>query len=479
MIRKFLFLYRPKYVSVLVYMLQNSDYDSANYLRWYWRTSDFARVMYRRQLDKTQAARLLVRGFGALAATEVLIGLALIIWGMHTISGVLVYAGLVCIAIYPFVLAHLGVVPIYLGGKYVVEPRRRRAITEAEKLFAEHPGQKIAVVGSYGKTSMKELLLAMLGAGMKVAASPGNKNVAISHAAFARRLEGDEAVVIVEFGEGAPGDVAQLAQLTHPTHAIITGLAPAHLDQYKTLQAAGEDIFSVATFIVPANVYVNGDSKSTHGFMQPQFAQYSHAGALGWNVKNISVGFDGTKFVLTNGDLKMRLHCGLLGEHHVGPVALVAVLAYELGMSVDQIEAAVATVHPHEHRMSPYQLAGAWVIDDTYNGNIEGIRAGTQLLKELPGKRKLYVTPGLVDQGEETAAVHQEMGKLIAVAAPDVVILMKNSVTEYITAGLQESGFAGELRIETDPLAFYTNLAHIVAVGDVVMMQNDWPDNYA
>ena len=60
-----------------------------------------------------------------------------------------------------------------------------------------------------------------------------------------------------------------------------------------------------------------------------------------------------------------------------------------------------------------------------------------------------------------------------------MVLLMKNSDTEYIKAGLKKGGFKGELQVNEDPLEFYTNLNHMVASGDLVVMQNDWPDNYA
>ena len=71
------------------------------------------------------------------------------------------------------------------------------------------------------------------------------------------------------------------------------------------------------------------------------------------------------------------------------------------------------------------------------------------------------------------------VGKLIGEAEPDVLVLMKNSVTAYIEAGLESTKFKGELRIESNPLEFYTNLSHFVAAGDLVVMQNDWTDNYA
>jgi UDP-N-acetylmuramyl pentapeptide synthase len=172
------------------------------------------------------------------------------------------------------------------------------------------------------------------------------------------------------------------------------------------------------------------------------------------------------------------LQSQLIGIHQVGPLAVVAALAAELGLTDKQIEAGIAATQPFEHRMQPYQLDGAWVIDDTYNGNIEGIRAGTALLKTLPARRKIYVTPGLVDQGPETQRVHEEMGEFIAAAMPNIVVLMQNSVTKFIEAGLKTGGYSGELIIEKDPLHFYTNLSLFVAKGDLVLMQNDWTDNY-
>lgn len=71
------------------------------------------------------------------------------------------------------------------------------------------------------------------------------------------------------------------------------------------------------------------------------------------------------------------------------------------------------------------------------------------------------------------------MGRLIAEAVPDMVVLIQHSVTQDIQKGLEEAGYKGELLIENDPLNFYQNLNLFVANGDLVMLQNDWPDNYS
>lgn len=478
-IRALMGIFSPNYPTVLVYMLQNTEYHAGPYLKWYWQTTRFDRVMYRRSLEPTQAARLLLFALRLGMAAQIAAGVILIVlWQLGRLEGGLAF-GLAAVIAYPIVWAHLAIVPLELGRIFIVKPHQARLVRASRGTFAEFQGVKIAVAGSYGKTSMKELLLTVLSEGKRVAATPANKNVSISHAYFANRLKGDEEVLIIEYGEGEPGDVARFSAITKPTHAIITGIAPAHLDHYGSLADAARDIFSVGSAVPADHVYVNGNSPDALPYVQQGQQLYDDKHVLDWTISGITVNLDGTRFTMKKGKQKLQLHSGLLGKHQVGPLALGAALGELFGLTTEQIEAGIAKTQPFEHRMQPYQLAGAWVVDDTYNGNIEGIRAGCALLKDLPAKRKIYVTPGLVDQGGETKVVHQEMGRVIADANPDVVVLMKHSVTPFIRQGLDEAGYKGEVVVEDDPLNFYTHLDLFVATGDLVVMQNDWPDNYA
>lgn len=470
----------PRAATVLVYMLQSVEYQAAPYLKWFWTTQDFSRVMQRRTLDRTRAARLLWLGASLGMFAQTVFGLVLFVSGLQGNLTGGVALGLALILSYTVVWAHMLAVVALAGQLIFVKSRETSQARVARELFAAHPGLKIAVAGSYGKTSMKELLATVLSEGRNVAATPGNMNVVGSHLKFAQSLSGDEDIVIVEFGEGKPGDVARFCDIVQPTHAIITGLAPAHLDQYKTLDAAGSDIFSVAGAVDSHNVYVNADSPETKVFIRSGYETYDTRGALGWFVKHAKTDISGTGFELhKKGKQSIKLRSKLVGLHQVGPLAFVAAFGLQLGMTDEQIRDGVAKTAPYEHRMQPYMLNGAWILDDTYNGNLEGIRAGTALLASLHAKRKWYVTPGLVDQGKDVAEIHREVGGRIAEAKPDVVVLMQNSTTEHIIAGLQEAGFKGELQIQNDPLEFYLQLGDIVAKGDVVLMQNDWTDNYS
>lgn len=471
-------LYRPRFAKTIIYMLQSTDYQVGPYLKWFWRTKDFSQVAHRRSLDETRRAKALLYALNLGMASQAFIGLFCVFsdLGGGMVGGL--QLGIALLVSYPVVWANLIVIPLELARIGIVKPKERRLIARSRHVFGETKAIKIAVAGSYGKTTMKELLATVLSAGKKVAATPGNKNVSVSHAAFANRLAGDEEVLIIEYGEGGPGDVRKYAEYTMPDIGVITGVAPAHLDKYKTLDAAAKDIFDLAEYLQVKPVYVNAESPAAKKLIKSHYQTYSQDGIDGWKVSQVKQAITGIEFNLTKGKKTLHLRSGLLGKHLIGPLACVAALADSLGLTKEQIERGVSNTKPYEHRMAPYAIRGAWIIDDTYNGNLEGVRAGLTLLTELEAKRKMYVTPGLVEQGAKSAEIHEEMGKLIAAANPSIVVLMRNSATKHIEKGLLDAGYQGDLRVESEPLTFYTNLDQIVANGDLVLMQNDWTDNY-
>src|SRR3989344_6936801 len=428
MFRSLLAMYRPQFAITIVYMLQATEYQINSYLKWLWRVQDFSKVTYRKSLVKTRHSKTLLLAVKVGMLVQLITALVWGIWAFRNEDPPLIFAVVLLFSI-PLVWAHLVVVPLLLGRWLYVNPLSAFKVRHSEKIFRDHSGIKIAVAGSYGKTTMKEILLTVLSEGKKVAATPANKNVAISHAQFTKNLDGDEDVLIIEYGEGAPGDAVGFSENTHPTIGIITGLAPAHLDKYKTLKRAGEDIFSLADYLKNKNIYVNGECEEVSPFAKRTHQFYSQRQAAGWKISEIKISLKGLNFTMKKSGKTLQLKSDLLGAHQVGPLAMAAALSDSFGLSKGQIETGVAKIKPFEHRMQPYETGGAWIIDDTYNGNIEGMLAGLKLLKELPAKRKIYVTPGLVDQGKDSPVIHRRLGEAIARAQPDLVVLMRHSVT--------------------------------------------------
>jgi len=460
-------------------MLQQVEYEPTKFSQWSFRliikNQLISTTTTRKQLIMTKRARLLlfVSYFYLLATLSVSTYLSFFSSLESWIFGIIIW-----IILAPLLLALFLYFLTFVAFKFVVEPEQSRLTIEAEKIFAAHKGVKIAVLGSYGKTTMKEMLNTVLSEGMNVATTPGNLNVSVSHARFAKKLSGVEEVLIVEFGEGKPGDITRMAHMLHPDYAIITGLAPNHLDFYPGIESIAEDLLDIYKFVSPENVFASGESAMLEEYLPSTSQLFTAESTLDWHVNDIRNSIDGVSFLLENSNNKINIRSGLLGSHQVAPLSCVAVVANKLGVTNKEIEKGMSKTVPHEHRMYPRFVHGAWLIDDTYNGNLEGLKAGLKLLSELDGRRKWYVTPGLVDQGSETYRVHQELGISIAETNPDIVVLMDNSVCPIIKKTLLEHGYAGELRVEANPLEFYTQLEHVVAAGDIVLMQNDWTDNY-
>lgn len=464
--------YQPKAPTTLVYMLQQVEYNPIKFADWVDGIPNLLLVQNRQQLERTARARLMLLVAYATMLLPLVLGIGSVLSnGIWLVLLVGLAGPLVCVVSLFFVtlaLQHL-----------VVSPSQNREVAGASNKLSVAPAVRIAILGSYGKTTMKELLATILAEGKKVKATPGNKNVLISHARWVNKsLNGKEDILIFEYGEASPGDISRLSGFSQPTWAVITGLAPAHLDDYGSLDGVASDFADINKFVSPKQLYLNNESPELTTRLQ-NGQHYSQKGVNKWKTSGIKVNLEGTSFTLTKDAERLKLQTGLLGAHQVGPLCVAVDIASSLGLSPKQIKAGVAKTKPFEHRMQPYQLGGAWIIDDTYNGNIEGVKAGLALLGELEASgRKIYITPGLVEQGELTQQVHVKMGRLIAGLGIDRVVLMKNSVTEYIQAGLDAGGFGGELLIESNPLEFYTNIEHFVAGGDLILMQNDWPDSY-
>lgn len=462
-----------------VYMLQQVEYLLNPF--WEWIRSlvktrnPLSGVMNRQTLVFTSRAKLLVLvGYGAQLVYAAAIAVSVILSPSAYVA--IIVTGVV---LYPVFLPVAYSIIIAVATLVIAKPQEKKLMQRSKDKLAKHQAIRIVVAGSYGKTTMKELLVSVLAKKYIVKATPGNGNTPSAHAKFIDALDGDEDVLIFELGEGKPGDVLRFAQALHPEYAIITGLAPNHLDQYKTLDALAEDILSLRQFVTQGKVFIAGDSKTLRDYLHTDDLLYEEQGGTDWHNTDIHITTTSTEFrVSVDGGAAVDITSKLLGRHQVAPLGFVAAFAMKMGVAAQDVRDAISELSPYEHRMRPHQLSGATIIDDTYNGNAEGIMAGLALLAEIEAKRKVYVTPGLVDQGEETETVHKAIAAKIAETKPDWLVLMKNSATEIIQKELERRGYDGKITIEPAPLAFYQNLDQFVKAGDVVLMQNDWTDNY-
>lgn len=476
MIKNWFSRYSLCYPRSLVYMLQASEYNIRDYLRWYHRTKDFTHVERRKQLVKTTKAILLL--VVAWFMLLLLYGVAIALLWTEVGSWKYIFFFLV-VLLAPYFLAYGIIIPLSMGVLIIGRPIEYLTMERARQKLRAHHGIKIGIAGSFGKTTMREILRTVLCEGKKVAAPPHSYNTPLGISQFVQTLEGDEDILIFEFGEYYPGDIKKLCDFVRPDVGIITGINEAHLQKFTSLERTAKTIYELADYLGERRMYVNGES-----FLARKNARTGHIVYAGdcvgdWRIEDQKTSLTGTSFALLKNDTKLELRSSLLGLHQVGPLAAAADIALYFGLSFAQVRVGIEKTRPFPHRLEPKtDIAGVVTLDDSYNGNPDGVAMAIEFLALLKDCRRWYVTPGLVEMGERTEEVHKQIGRSLAKAKIEKVILIKNSVTSYIERGLKEEGYAGEILWFDDAPTAFAALPHLTVKGDIVLLQNDWPDQY-
>lgn len=476
MIRSLLTRYHPRYPRSLTYLLQASEYDINAYFAWFRRVADFRTVEQRKQLVFTKKAVLILIGIWiSQIALYALFAAALVM--SDTALAQLVAAVLFLAT--PTLIGYAIPLPVALLTFVAQKPIELVLTRRARQKLRGMVAVKIGIAGSFGKTSMREILKTVLAEGKKVAAPPGSHNTVLGICRFIEGLQGDEEVIIFELGEYYPGDVRELCALVEPHVGVITGVNEAHLEKFKTIDKTVATIFELADFLGDKPLYINGENALAAARADEHALVYSRQGIKGMQVTAQTTGLEGTAFSLMINGTEERFSSQLLGLHQIGPLVAAIDIALSLGLPIESIRRGIGQTKPFAHRLEPRsELNGVVTLDDSYNGNPDGVRAVIDFLSALQGRRRFYVTPGLVEMGPKTAAVHQEIGRQLAEAGIEKVVLIKNSVTGFIATGLTESGFRGELIWFDDALKAFAALPHLTVSGDVVLLQNDLPDQY-
>ncbi|MBQ9625008.1 MAG: UDP-N-acetylmuramoyl-tripeptide--D-alanyl-D-alanine ligase, partial [Clostridia bacterium] len=347
---------------------------------------------------------------------------------------------------------------------------------------------KIGITGSYGKTSTKFILNTILSEKYNSLCSPESYNTPMGLTRVVREMLTDEhEVFIAEMGARYVKDIKVLCDLVHPKYGLISSIGKQHLETFKTLENIIETKYDLIKALPEDGIgYLPNDgdicielAKRKDDINKKIYSLDKMRKACVW-AEDIVIDETGSSFdVVTKEKGSIRVNTCLLGEHNIRNILGSVAVALDLDLTLEQIKAGIEKIKPIEHRLQLINSGnGVIVIDDAFNANPEGTKAALKVISQFKG-RKIIVTSGLVELGNETESLNKSFGRDIAQNC-DIAVLVGKSFSKFIKEGLLEEGFDEGAIVEYETLEEVTNFIGAFAEpGDVVLFENDLPDNYS
>lgn len=362
----------------------------------------------------------------------------------------------------------------------------KKFIKKAKTKLSTHTDIKVVgVTGSFGKTTVKNIIASLLAEKYKVCVTPFSYNTPLGLSkTILENLEDGDQVFVAEMGARNVGDIAQLCDMVQPTIGVITGIGNQHMATFGSSQNLVKAKGELAEYITNRNgtMVFNTDTvlaEQMYNGCACKKVQVSLNSRHQIYATDIQSSKNGSTFTLYIGKEKFKdVNTTLLGEHNISNILTAVGVAVELGLTGEQIVSGIAKLIPTAHRLALVPSTNALVvIDDAYNGSVEGTKSALNVLSKFDGT-KVVITPGLVELGKEQFNSNFEFGRDMAKVADYVII---TGVVNYdaISSGLQFCNFAENKIIRAGTLSQAVNmLPSITNPGDVVLFENDLPDNY-
>ena len=331
----------------------------------------------------------------------------------------------------------------------------------------------VAVTGSNGKTTTKEMIAAILATGRRVHRNLGNLNNHIGVPLTLTWLRPEHEVLVVELGMSALGEIATLASIARPGVGVLTNAGPAHLEQLGSLEAVARAKSELAEALPPAGLLVlNADDPllwpmNRHRPVRKRSYGLDNADADLRPTRVDQTATGGTRFSLPGGP---DVQLALLGRHNVRNALAALLVGDEFGVPRGAAADALAAMEPPKHRLELLQAGGISILDDAYNANPSSMAAALALLGtiEARGARRA-VLGDMLELGPTAEALHEETGRRVP---PDAWLYAAGSFAAALGRGAASAGVpAARIRRFEDVSEMAAAVSTDAKPGDLILVK--------
>ncbi len=372
--------------------------------------------------------------------------------------------------------------------------QNRKYLREAKAILTNLKPTTVGITGSFGKTSTKYILNHILSGQAPTLATPGSINTPLGIARVVReQLQPHHQYFLAEMGAYGPGSIAGLCELAPPAIACITAVGQAHYERFKSLETVARAKFEIAeATLANGGICVLNADAIPDALWQPRVQAAPQSYRLVTARKEILRASDYyiESITQTSAGLSLTISCNgtataftapVHGMVQAGNLAVAFALAHQLGLAPKAIAAAMATVKPAPYRLNVHQAGGQTILDDSYNANPAGFATALETLTLIAHagpthRRRVLVTPGMVELGAAHDAEHARLGQLAAQHADTILAIGPARIPTFIQSVSQTGG--PELHTFPSLAAARNWIQSNALTDDVILIANDLPDRY-
>lgn len=332
----------------------------------------------------------------------------------------------------------------------------------------------IAITGSCGKTTTKEMLAAIVGLSRQALVTEGNLNNQIGLPLTLLRLQESYDAAIVEMGTSQPGEIARLAAIAAPDIGLITNIGPAHLEGLKSFAGVREEKGALFQFMNGLGTAILNHDDEAIGVLARRWqgSRVTFGLSVGSDVTARQIegeSPEGVRFRLVMAGSEVPIRLAVPGRHNIMNALAAAAAARALGMTKEEIAAGLGAFHSIPGRMEIRRLGnGAFMIMDTYNANPASMRESLATLQTLGRKGKTIAILGdMLELGEQADRWHEETGAVLARTGVARVFL-KGPLSRSTEAGALKEGFPQER------ISFFDDPAELIVPLRSFLKKDDW-----
>jgi UDP-N-acetylmuramoyl-tripeptide--D-alanyl-D-alanine ligase len=334
----------------------------------------------------------------------------------------------------------------------------------------------VAVGGSNGKTTTKELIAAVLRQKLATLWSEASFNNDIGVPLTLLHLEKKHEAAVLEAGTNHPGELAPLVKMIQPRYGVITNIGREHLEFFGDVAGVADEEGWLAE-LLPADgkLFADGDNEWTSHVAKRTQATVVRVGfgeANDWRVRRVRLDKQGATFHINAPRVEFdgEYRINLLGRHQVLNGLYAIALGAELGLDRGQIQRGLVECEPVKMRLQLWEAGGVRVLDDAYNANADSMLAALQVLKELPCRgRRVAVLGDMAELGSHSEAAHQEVGRRAAELGVGQLFAV-GSMAGRLAQGAREAGLTRVIELP-DVEAAATAVKTFLKAGDLVLLK--------